>query len=49
LDDLRDLERRAVEIKDGARGTLEREIAPARKQIRSGKTVSFEELRREDA
>ena len=30
LDDLRDLERRAVEIKDGARGTLEREIARAR-------------------
>src|SRR5207247_770361 len=29
LADLRDLERRAVEIKDGARGTLERGIAPA--------------------
>src|SRR6266852_1330188 len=48
LDDLQDLEQRAVEIKDGARGTLEREIARARKQIRSGKTVSLEELRRED-
>src|SRR5437899_12608413 len=49
LADLRDLEQRAVEIKDGSRGSLEREIARARKQIRSGKTVSFEELRRADA
>ena len=48
LDDLRDLERKAFEIKYGARGTLEREIARARKQIQSGKTVSLEELRRED-
>lgn len=48
LEDLRDLERKAVEIKDGARRTLEREIARARRQIRAGKTVSLEQLRRED-
>src|SRR5881296_1467237 len=48
LDDLRDLEREAVEIKDGAPRTLEREIARARRQVRSGKTVSLEQLRRED-
>ena len=44
LDDLRDLERKSVEIKAGARGSLEREIGRARKQIRSGKTVSPEEV-----
>ena len=48
LADLRDIEQKAVEIKHGARGSLEREIARARKQIRSGKTVSLEERRRED-
>ena len=48
LDDLRDLERRAIGIKDGARRTLVREIARARRQVRSGKTVSLEQLRRED-
>jgi len=45
---LRDLERKAPESKDGARRTLEREIARARRQIRAGKTVSLEQLRRED-
>ena len=45
---LRDLERRAIGIKDGARRTLVREIARARRQVRSGKTVSLEQLRRED-
>jgi len=48
LVDLRDLERKAVEIKDGAPRTLEREIARARRQIRSGKMVSLKQLRRED-
>ncbi len=48
LEDLRDLERSAVEIKDGARRTLVREVARARMQIRAGKTVSLEQLRRED-
>jgi len=45
---LQDLEGRAVEIKDGARRTFAREIARARRQIRSGKTVSLEGLRGED-
>src|SRR3989475_8468559 len=44
---LRDLERKAAESKDGARRTLEEEIARARRQIRAGKTVSLEQLRRE--
>jgi len=48
LEDLRDLERIAVEIKDRARRTLVREVARARRQIRAGKTVSLEQLRRED-
>ena len=48
LENLRNLEREAVEIKDGAPRTLEREIARARRQVRSGKTVSLEQLRRED-
>ncbi len=48
LDDLQDLERKAVEVKNGARGTLERKITRARRQIRSGKTVSLDQLRRED-
>jgi len=37
-----------VEIKEGARRTLEREIARSRRQIRAGKTVSLEQLQRED-
>jgi len=48
LENLRNLEREAVEIKDGAPRTPEREIARARRQVRSGKTVSLEQLRRED-
>ena len=48
LEDLRELERKAVETKDGARGTLEQVIARARSQIRAGKTVPLEQLRSED-
>jgi len=48
FDDLQELERKAVEIKDGARRTLEQEVARARRQIRAGKTVSLEQLRRDD-
>jgi citrate lyase gamma subunit len=48
LEALRELERKAVEIKDGDRGTLEQAIARARSQIRAAKTVSLEQLRNED-
>src|SRR5207237_6943014 len=48
LEDLRELERKAVEIKDGAQGTLEQAIARARSQIRAGMTVSLAQLRSED-
>jgi len=48
LEDLRELERKAVETKDGARGTLEQVIARARSHIRAGKTVPLEQLQSED-
>jgi len=48
LENLRELERKAGEIKDGDRGTLGQSSAHARSQIRAGKTVSLERLRSED-